>query len=32
MINYDDATGENKTKKILNWPYIPEYPFRILII
>ena len=30
MINYDDVTGENKTKQ--NWPYIPEYPFRILII
>ena len=30
MINYDDVTGGNKTKQ--NWPYIPEYPFRILII
>ena len=30
MINYDDVTGENKTKQ--NWPYFPEYPFRILII
>ena len=30
MINYDDVTGENKT--IQNWPHVPEYPFRILII
>ena len=32
MINFDDYTNENKTKHNLNWPYIPDYPYRILII
>ena len=27
MINFDDYVNENK-----NWPYIPDHPYRILII
>ena len=32
MINFDDYTNENKTKHNLNWPYIRDHPYRILII
>ena len=37
MINYDNyvngiAFNENKTKHNKNWPYIPDNPYRILII
>ena len=32
MINFDDYTDENKTKQNLKWPYIPNHPYRILII
>ena len=32
MINFEDYTNENKTKHNLNWPYIPDHPYRILII
>ena len=32
MINFDDYTNENKTKHGLNWPYIPDHPYRILIL
>ena len=37
MINFDDyvngiAFNENKTKYNKNWPYIPDHPYRILII
>ena len=32
MINFDDYENENKTEHNLNWPYIPDYPYRILII
>ena len=32
MINFDDCTNENKTKHNLNWPYIPDHPYRILTI
>ena len=32
MINFDDQTNENKTKHNFNWPYIPDHPYRILII
>ena len=32
MINFDDYTNQNKTKHNLNWPYIPNHPYRILII
>ena len=32
MINFDDYTNKNKTKHNLNSPYIPDHPYRILII
>ena len=32
MINFDDYANENKTKHNENWPYIPDRPYRILII
>ena len=32
MINFDDYTNENKTKRYSKWPYIPDNPYRILII
>ena len=32
MINFDDYTNENKAKHNLKWPYIPDHPYRILII
>ena len=32
MINFDEYTNENKRKNNLNWPYIPDHPYRILII
>ena len=32
MINFDDYANENKTEHNLNWPYIPNYPYRMLII
>ena len=37
MINFDDFVNENKTEQELrsdnkNWPYIPDQPYRILII
>ena len=32
MINFDDYGNENKTEHNSNWPYIPDYPYRILII
>ena len=32
MINFDDYTNKNKTQHNLNWPYIPDHPYRILII
>ena len=32
MINFDDYTNENKTKHYSKWPYIPDNPYRILII
>ena len=32
MINFDEYTNENKKWHILNWPYIPDHPYRILII
>ena len=32
MINFDDYTDENKRKHNLNWPDIPDPPYRILII
>ena len=32
MINNDDYANENKTEHNKNWPYIPDNPYRILII
>ena len=32
MSNFDDYTNENKTKHNSKWPYIPDHPYRILII
>ena len=32
MINFDDYRNENKAEHNQTWPYIPEHPYRILII
>ena len=32
MINFDDYTNENITEHNSKWPYIPDHPYRILII
>ena len=32
MINFDDYTNENKIKYNSKWPYIPDHPYRILIV
>ena len=32
MINFDDYVNEHKTEHNKNWPYIPDKPYRILII
>ena len=32
MINFDDYANENKTQHNSKWPYIPDHPYRILII
>ena len=32
MINLDDITKENKAEQNPNWSYIPDHPYRILII
>ena len=32
MINFDDYTNENKTKHNPNWSYIPDHPYRMLIV
>ena len=32
MLNIDDYVNENKTEHNKNWPYIPDHPYRILII
>ena len=32
MINVDNYTNENKTEHNSKWPYVPDLPFRILII
>ena len=32
MINFDEVVGENQTKHNRKWPYIPDHPYRILII
>ena len=32
MINFDDYTNGNIIEHNSKWPYIPDHPFRILII
>ena len=32
MTNFDDIVSENKTVHNKTWPYIPDHPYRILII
>ena len=32
MINFNDYTNKNRTKHNKNWLYIPDHPYRILII
>ena len=32
MINFDDYVNENKTEHNKNWSYIPDHPYRRLII
>ena len=31
MINFDNATKENKKERNSNWPQIPDHPYKILI-
>ena len=32
MINFDNYTNENKTEHNPKWPYIPDHPYRIIIL
>ena len=32
MINFDNYTNENKTEYNSKWRYIPDHPYRILIM
>ena len=32
MINFDDYTNENMIEHNSKWPYIPDHPYRILIV
>ena len=32
MINFDDYANKNKTEHNLKWPYIPDRPYRIVMI
>ena len=32
MINFDKYTNDNKKNHNINWPYILDHPYRILII
>ena len=32
MINFDENTNENKIEHNSKWPYIPDHPYRILIV
>ena len=32
IINFDNYTNENKIEHNPKWPYIPDHPYRILII
>ena len=31
-MNFDEYTNENKIEHNLKWPYIPDHPYRILIV
>ena len=32
MINFDEYTNKNKIEHNSNYPYIPDHPYRILIV
>ena len=32
MIQFDDVTNKNNTEHNSDWPYIPDHPYRVLII
>ena len=32
MFNLDDITNENNKEHNKQWPYIPDHPYKILII
>ena len=32
MFNLDDITNENNKDRNKKWPYIPDHPYRMLII
>ena len=32
MISFDDIVNENKTVHNKNWSYVPDHPYKILII
>ena len=32
MINFDYYTNKNQIEHNPNWPYIPDHPYRILIL
>ena len=32
MIQFDDVTNKNNTEHNSDWPYIPDHPYRLLII
>ena len=32
MINFDDVAKKNINKHNLNWPQIPDHPYRLLIV
>ena len=32
MFDFDDYANESKTQHHLDWPYIPDWPYQILII
>ena len=32
MTNFDDYVNETRTEHNKNWPYIPDKPYKILII
>ena len=32
LTSFDGYTNENKTENNIKWPYIPDYPYRILIV